>query len=54
MDNKILVEFENSKKRYGSSKITQILNRQGIKVSQKRVARRKKTFRSYLFEKSVI
>lgn len=42
LDNKILVEFENSKKRYGSPKITQILNQQGIKVSQKRVARRMK------------
>ena len=42
LDKKILVEFENSKQRYGSPKITQILNQQGIKVSQKRVARRMK------------
>ena len=31
--------FEKSKKRYGSPKITKVLNSQGIKVSQKRVAR---------------
>ena len=42
LDKKILVEFENSKKRYGSPKITKILKQQGIKVSQKRVARRMK------------
>ena len=42
LDKKILVEFENSKQIYGSPKITQILNQQGIKVSQKRVARRMK------------
>ena len=42
LDKKILVEFRNSKKRYGSPKITKILNQQGIKVSQKRVARRMK------------
>lgn len=34
--------FEESKKRYGSPKITKILNEQGIKVSQKKVARRMK------------
>lgn len=42
LDKKILVEFRKSKKRYGSPKITKILNHQGIKVSQKRVARRMK------------
>ena len=42
LDKKILVEFRKSKKRYGSPKITKILNQQGIKVSQKRVARRMK------------
>ena len=42
LDKKILEEFEKSKKRYGSPKITKILNQQGIKVSQKRVARRMK------------
>lgn len=31
--------FEESKLRYGSPKITKVLNEQGIKVSQKRVAR---------------
>ena len=35
-------EFEKSKKRYGSPKIAKVLNNQGIKVSQKRVARRMK------------
>lgn len=40
LDKKILEEFEKSKKRYGSPKITKILNHQGFKVSQKRVARR--------------
>ena len=34
--------FEESKLRYGSPKITKVLNEQGIKVSQKRVARRMK------------
>ena len=42
LDKKILEEFEKSKRRYGSPKITKILNKQGIKVSQKRVARRMK------------
>ena len=42
IDKKIKEEYEKSKKRYGSSKITKILNKQGIKVSQKRVARRMK------------
>lgn len=42
LDKKILEEFEKSKKRYGSPKITKMLNKQGIKVSQKRVARRMK------------
>ena len=44
LDKKILEEFEKSKRRYGSPKITKILNKQGIKVSQKRVARRMKIF----------
>lgn len=43
LDKKIREEYEKSKKRYGSPKITKILNKQGIKVSQKRVARRMKT-----------
>ena len=42
LDQKIKEEYEKSKKRYGSPKITKILNKQGIKVSQKRVARRMK------------
>ena len=42
LDKKIKEEYEKSKKRYGSPKITKILNQQGIKVSQKRVARRMK------------
>ncbi len=42
IDKKIKEEYEKSKKRYGSPKITKILNKQGIKVSQKRVARRMK------------
>ena len=42
LDKKIKEEFEKSKHRYGSPKITQILKAQGIKVSQKRVARRMK------------
>lgn len=42
LDKEILLEYEKSKKRYGSPKITQILNQRGIKVSQKRVARRMK------------
>lgn len=45
LDKKILEEFEKSKKRYGSPKITKILNKQGIKVSQKRVARRMKALK---------
>lgn len=40
LDKKIKEEFEKSKKRYGSPKITKVINSQGIKVSQKRVARR--------------
>ena len=42
LDKKIKEEYEKSKKRYSSPKITKILNQQGIKVSQKRVARRMK------------
>ena len=42
LDKKIKQEFEKSKKRYGSPKITEILNKKGLKVSQKRVARRMK------------
>ncbi len=42
LDKKIKEKFEKSKKRYGSPKITKVLNSQGIKVSQKRVARRMK------------
>lgn len=34
--------YNDSKKRYGSPKITKVLNNEGIKVSQKRVARRMK------------
>ena len=43
LDKKIKEEYEKSKKRYGSPKITKKLKRQGIKVSQKRVARRMKS-----------
>lgn len=43
LDKKIREEYEKSKKRYGSPKITKILNKQGIRVSQKRVARRMKS-----------
>ena len=42
MDEEIKRIFEKSKKRYGSPKITRILNNQNYKVSQKRVARRMK------------
>lgn len=42
LDKKIKEEYEKSKKRYGSPKITKMLNKEGIKVSQKRVARRMK------------
>ena len=35
--------FNESKGRYGSPKITKILNNQGIKISQKRVGRRMKS-----------
>lgn len=42
LDKKIKEEFENSKKRYGSPKITKVLKNKGIKVSQKRVAIRMK------------
>ncbi len=34
--------FEESKRRYGSPKITEVLNKQGVKVSGKRVAKRMK------------
>ena len=40
LDVKIKQIFEKSKHRYGSPKITKVLNQEGIKVSQKRVARR--------------
>ena len=42
LDKRIKEEYEKSKERYGSPKITKILNQQGIKVSPKRVARRMK------------
>ena len=42
LDKKIKEEYEKSKQRYGSPKITQILKAQGMKISQKRVARRMK------------
>lgn len=42
LDEKIKYEFKKSKQRYGSPKITKVLNYKGIKVSQKRVARRMK------------
>ena len=45
LDKKIIEEFEKSKKRYGSPKITEILNKQGVKVSQKRVSRRMKVLK---------
>ncbi len=45
LDKKIIEEFEKYKKRYGSPKITEILNKQGVKVSQKRVSRRMKVLK---------
>ena len=42
MDEKIKQIYFESKRRYGSPKITKVLNQEGIKVSQKRVARRMK------------
>ncbi len=42
LDIKIKRIYEESKKRYGSPKITKVLNSEGIRVSQKRVARRMK------------
>ena len=45
LDKKIIEEFKKYRKRYGSPKITKILNKQGIKVSQKRVARRMKVLK---------
>ena len=45
LDEQIKSIFYKSKKRYGSPKITKVLNEQGITVSQKRVARRMKLLR---------
>lgn len=42
IDVEIKTIFDESKKRYGSPKITKILNEKGIKISQKRVAHRMK------------
>ncbi|MEG2230351.1 MAG: IS3 family transposase, partial [Bacilli bacterium] len=42
LDKEIKRIFEESKKRYGSPKITKALNNQDYKISQKRVARRMK------------
>ncbi len=42
LDEKIKQIYFESKRRYGSPKITKVLNRKGVKVSQKRVARRMK------------
>lgn len=42
LDFEIKKIYDESKRRYGSPKITKVLNNQGIKVSQKRVARRMK------------
>lgn len=42
LDKEIKEEYEKSKGRYGSPKIQKILEKRGIKVSQKRVARRMK------------
>lgn len=42
MDKEIKEEYKKSKGRYGSPKIQKILEKRGIKVSQKRVARRMK------------
>ena len=42
LDKKILEKYNNSKGRYGSPKIKKELEKYGIKVSQKRVARRMK------------
>lgn len=43
LDVEIVKVFNESKGRYGSPKITKILNAQGIIVSQKRVGKRMKT-----------
>ena len=40
LDDEIKKIFEESKQRYGSPKITKVLNSKGMKASQKRVARR--------------
>ena len=45
LDKQIIKEYEKSKRRYGSPKITKILNKQGIKASQKTVARRMKALK---------
>ena len=42
LDKEIKKEYEESKGRYGSPKIQKVLEKRGIKVSQKRVARRMK------------
>ena len=42
LDCKIKEIYEKSKGRYGSPKITEVLKNQGVKASQKRVARRMK------------
>ena len=42
LDKRIKEEYEKSKERYGSPKIIRILDQQGIKVRQKRVAKRMK------------
>ena len=42
LDKEIKEEYEKSKGRYGSPKIQKILEKRGIKASQKRVARRMK------------
>ncbi len=43
LDEQIKKIYENSKRRYGSPKITKVLNGHGLQVSQKRVAKRMKT-----------
>ena len=42
LDKEIKEEYEKSKGRYGSPKIQKILEKRGIRVSQKRIARRMK------------
>ena len=46
LDMKILAEFKKSKGRYGSPKITKILKKQGIQVSQKKSCKKNERIRN--------